>query len=118
MSMKLLGAAALRRSLRGLNDIAEYEPTLTDIVLQIERDAKKNAPVDTGNLRASIESEVRLEGSDTLAGFVGTNTDYAPFVELGTSRMSAQPFLRPAVEENRELIEDELGARIEEMADG
>lgn len=117
MSMKILGAAALRRSLKELDDMANYEPTMTDIVLQIERDAKKGAPVDTGNLRASIESEVHLEDADTVAGFVGTNVEYAPFVELGTSRMGAQPFLRPAVEENRDLIEDELGATVEELAD-
>jgi HK97 gp10 family phage protein len=27
---------------------------------------------------------------------VGSNVDYAPFVEFGTSRQAAQPYLRPA----------------------
>lgn len=56
-----------------------------------DAEAKKKAPVDTGNLRASISMEV-----DGLEGTVGTNVEYAPFVEYGTSRQPAQPFMEPA----------------------
>lgn len=52
-------------------------------VLLVDRDAKKGAPVDTGRLRASITPEVRTQGNDVL-GVVGSNVEYAPFVELGT----------------------------------
>lgn len=113
---QLLGALALQQTFESLADADNYDASLSRITLQIERDAKRNAPVDTGNLRASLSSEVRREGADKIAGYVGTNVKYAPFVEMGTSRMGAQPFLRPAVEENRETIEDELGATIEELS--
>ena len=36
-------------------------------------------------------------GNDGLLGIVGTNVAYAPHVEFGTVRQSAQPFLRPAL---------------------
>ena len=61
--------------------------------LSVERNAKRNCPVDTGKLRASITTEVgKLEAE------VGTNVEYAPCVEFGTSKQSAQPFMRPALD--------------------
>jgi HK97 gp10 family phage protein len=48
----------------------------------VERDAKINAPVDTGRLRASITPEVRR--GNPIEGIVGSNVDYAPYMELGT----------------------------------
>ena len=32
---------------------------------------------------------------------IGTNIEYGPYVELGTSRMRAQPYIRPAYDEKR-----------------
>lgn len=51
-------------------------------------------PVNTGRLRASIiygvdESEMCAE--------IGTNVEYASYVEYGTSKTPAQPFIKPAV---------------------
>lgn len=72
--------------------------------------AKQLCPVDTGNLRNSIAHEMRSE--NTVA--VGSNVHYAPFVELGTRKMRAQPYLRPAVENHREeyekIIKQELSS--------
>lgn len=63
-----------------------------------------------GTLRNSIAHEIRSE--NTVA--VGTNVHYAPFVELGTRKMRAQPYLRPAVENHREeyekIIKQELSS--------
>jgi HK97 gp10 family phage protein len=52
--------------------------------------------VRTGRLRNSITWRV---GADFLGAYadVGSAVFYAPFVELGTSRMQARPFLRPAL---------------------
>lgn len=57
--------------------------------------------VRTGRLRASIRWSI--PGSDDRGAFVdiGSNVVYAPFVELGTSRMAARPYLRPALEAAR-----------------
>lgn len=56
--------------------------------------AKRLCPVDTGNLRNSITHQQENEDTE----IIGTNVYYAPYVELGTSRMGARPFLRPAAE--------------------
>lgn len=70
---------------------------LEEIGLLAENYATKKCPVDTGNLRGSITYEV--DAGDN-AVYIGTNVEYAPHVELGTSRQKAQPFLRPAASEH------------------
>lgn len=52
--------------------------------------------VRTGRLRGSITSELRRDAGG-LVVVIGTATSYAPYVELGTRKMRARPFLRPAL---------------------
>lgn len=63
--------------------------------------------VDTGRLRGSISHAV---GKDEA--YIGTNVEYAPYVELGTYRMAARPFLRNAItnyqDEYKKIIEEGL----------
>ena len=72
---------------------------LEAIGLQCEGYAKMLCPVDTGNLRNSITHTV---SADEQAVYIGTNVEYAAYVEFGTSRMRAQPYLQPAVYDNTE----------------
>ena len=65
--------------------------------LAAEGYAKRACPVDTGNLRNSITHAVE-SGEDAV--YVGTNVEYAPYVEMGTRLTAAQPFLRPAATEH------------------
>ena len=64
-------------------------------------------PVRTGNLMASIFAEV---DEDNLAVTLGATADYASFIEYGTVKMRAQPFLEPAAA----IGQEEMNARIEE----
>ena len=77
--------------------------------LTAERFAKKLAPYDTGNLRNSITHEVD-DGEPAV--YIGTNVEYAPYQELGTINMTANPFLKPSVADHantyRKIIEKEL----------
>lgn len=57
--------------------------------LLVQRDAKRNAPVDRGPLRASITPEV-VTTATVVEGIVGSNVKYAPHQELGT-----RPFWPP-----------------------
>lgn len=92
----------------------------------VERSAKEKAPKGTGDLRRFISSKV-----DGNTGIVFSPLEYAPYVEYGTglfaeegngrkdvpwhyqdekgewhstSGMPPQPFMRPALEENRKNI--------------
>ena len=102
---------------------------------QAEGYAKDLCPVDTGQLRNSITHAV---DDGEQAAYIGSNMEYAPYVELGTGIYTeggggrptpwvyqdakgnwhwtrgnpAQPFLKPAVADHaqtyRNIIEDEL----------
>jgi HK97 gp10 family phage protein len=60
----------------------------------------------TGRLRASVATEV-----DGLTGRVGTNVEYGRYLELGTRRMAARPWLRRALAESRAQVEMALARR-------
>ena len=109
------------------------EKALEECGLVAEGYAKKLAPVDTGNLRNSISHKVDPEEP---AVYIGSNTSYAPYVELATGIYTEggrdtpwvyqdkkgtgpwprgnkpQPFLKPAVADHarqyRQIIEQEL----------
>nr|DAT75803.1 MAG TPA: putative tail component [Caudoviricetes sp.] len=66
---------------------------LEEVGLAAEGFAKRLCPVDTGRLRNSI-THVTRPGEKAV--YIGTNVEYGPYVEYGTSRQEAQPFLRPA----------------------
>lgn len=110
-------------------DAAIYEKQLGKACALVEKDAIQKAPKDTGALRRSITSEVRVQGND-IVGVVFTPLEYAPYIEYGTglfaedggrtdvpwnyqddkgnwhstSGQKPQPFMRPALQENREKV--------------
>lgn len=77
--------------------VRAIDRALEEIGLAAEGHAKRACPVDTGNLRNSITHAV---AADEDAVYVGTDVEYAPYVEMGTRRTAAQPFLRPAATEH------------------
>lgn len=91
--IKWYGVAVITKAKIGM------KAALKKSCLMVERDAKQLCPVDTGRLRSSITNEIEGE-----VGRVGTNVEYAKFVELGTNKMSPQPYLRPALHKNEKKI--------------
>lgn len=77
--------------------------------LTAEAYAKLKCPVDTGRLRNSISHVVQ---DDERAVYIGTNVEYAAYVELGTINTRAQSFLRPAAQDHgaeyKSLMESEF----------
>ena len=78
----------------------------------VEADAKRLAPVDKGFLRSSLITRVNERrmvvriGSSTeiLESLTGSNIYYGPFVEWGTYKKPARPFLTSALEMNKREI--------------
>lgn len=55
-------------------------------------------PVDTGELKGTLV----IEREDNMP-LVGAGTEHAEPVEFGTSKMAAQPYLRPAMDESEPI---------------
>lgn len=98
----------------GLSAIAEkISANLSDVIEAganaVREEAKAICPVDTGALQSSIA--VSVNGNTAQ---ISANTDYAAFVEFGTSKMMPQPYLVPSLLANTgnvlEAMADAIGA--------
>lgn len=92
------------------NNIQQFEEAmdeallaaLEEIGLAAERFAKLACPVDTGRLRNSITHA--LDASmDSV--YVGSNVEYAPYVELGVHGREGKKMLTRAAEDHKEFYE-------------
>lgn len=122
---RIEGVDNILERLDSLIDMEQLNQALGRACALVEREAKQKAPKDSGELRRSITS--KIEG---LEGIVFTPLEYAPYVEYGTGLFAEeggrtdvpwayqddkgewhstngqkpQPFMRPALDENREEI--------------
>lgn len=113
-----------------LEKLDNVNQAMEQACILVENEAKIKCPVDNGLLRNSITHYIE-DNPNELVGVVGTNVEYAPYVEFGTGIYSSlgngrqdrwkykdakgewhstigqhpQPYLQPALEENRRKIE-------------
>lgn len=113
-----------------LEKLDDVNQAMEQTCILVENEAKIKCPVDNGLLRNSITHYIE-DNPNELVGVVGTNVEYAPYVEFGTGIYSSlgngrqdrwkykdakgewhstigqhpQPYLQPALEENRRKIE-------------
>lgn len=125
MSIEFRGLDEVIDGLDLLSNYDNVEAALEKACLIVERAAKQKAPKGDGELRRSIQHEVK-----DLEGVVFTPLEYAPYVEYGTglfaenggrtdvpwvykddkgefhstSGRNPTPYMRPALNENREKI--------------
>lgn len=124
-NVEIQGLDIIIENLEGVIDPERLRQALGRACAVVERSAKQKAPKGNGDLRRSITSKV--EGN---VGTVFTPLEYAPYVEYGTglfaesggrtdvpwsyqddegewhttSGMHPQPYMRPALDENRDKI--------------
>ncbi|MDP9192298.1 MAG: HK97 gp10 family phage protein [Acidobacteriota bacterium] len=107
--MKVEGVAEIQRKFANLSGRAQravVRDSLRSAARVVEKAARQRVPVDTGRLKKAITQRVTVQSSigEALVGY-RKEAFYGGFVELGTSKMAAQPFLRPALDENTDEIE-------------
>ena len=129
MAIHIDNIEPLIQRLDKLADASKIEDAMGKACALVERSAKQKAPKDTGQLRNSITSKVERDASDVV-GVIFTPKEYAPYVEYGTglfaekggrkdvpwvyiddegkghttSGQKPQPYMRPALNENRDKI--------------
>lgn len=113
MEIKITSDA--EKILKKFNNTATVEKDVSKLIKNtlhnIERDAKKQCPVDTGRLRGSITTNI----ISTYSGEVGTNVEYADYVNSGTRYQEAQPYFDSAVKKNEDKFNDALDEIIERL---
>lgn len=66
-----------------LKMVQEVAKNMEKACLTVERDAKKNCPVDQGHLRANMQHDVSFNSGE-IVGIVSNSSEYAPYVHQGT----------------------------------
>lgn len=123
--IRLEGLEEIIKKLDGMANMSKVNKALGKSCALVEAAAKQKAPKDTGALRRSITSKV-----ENGVGTIFTPLEYAPYIEYGTglfaenggradvpwsyqddegnwhstSGQRPQPFMRPALDENRQQI--------------
>lgn len=95
MTLKLEGAEELKRLLRQTPESikSRVSGVIATSTFSVAARMRQSAPARTGKLSASITSD-----ATGLRGRVFIGAYYWHFIEFGTVRMPARPFVRPAVE--------------------
>lgn len=127
--IKFEGLDKIIDKIEDFDDVREMTSAMQDACNLVESAAKDKAPKDTGALRRSITSKVEVTGN-SIDGIVFTPLEYAPYVEYGTGLFAEngngrktpwvymddkgnyhytrgqhpQPYMRPALEENKDKI--------------
>lgn len=85
----------------------EIKQVVAETAYKVEADAKMLVPVDTGHLRRSIATAFP-SGDKGFTAQIGTNVEYALFVEFGTSKQHAKPYLYPAYNKWKVKFKDQI----------
>ena len=127
--IKFEGLDKIIDKIEDFDDVREMTSAMQQACNIVEGAAKDKAPKDTGALRRSITSKVEVTGN-SIEGIVFTPLEYAPYVEYGTGMFAEngngrqtpcvymddkgnyhytrgqhpQPYMRPALEENKDKI--------------
>ena len=74
------------------------------LLIDVLTTAVELSPKKTGNNARSIQVETEINSKGEVEGKLFTQSGYGGFLEIGTSKMPARPYLFPAFELNREKI--------------
>lgn len=111
MGIRARGLSSARRRLESLADriAGVTDDAVSAFADDVVDHMKGVVPVDTGKLRDSIAKD----GADAKYTVGPRGVDYATFVENGTSRAPAQPFIAPTVQWARQNGPARIARRIE-----
>lgn len=119
MKLTMKGQRRAIRKFRRLDDALQDE-IAGDAVMKAARPILKDAVAEAPKVTGQLSEAIRLVKRGTKrairadveigAGMFKGKTFYGAFVELGTEKMAARPFLRPAIDKNRSLSR-QLAAR-------
>ena len=124
------GDAELQKLLNALPEKVQKKimrQALREAAKVVAAEARARAPVGTGTLRDSIKVRAAKGKRGTIGaevvtgeGYFQGKTFYGAFIELGTRKMGAKPFLRPAAAAARgraiAVVAEAIRTRIEGVA--
>lgn len=119
--IKVVGMEKLQKKLKQNVQMEDVKRQIRKHGAQMQEKAQQNAPVGTpestgipgyigGTLKRSIGIGITDGG---MSAEVEPTAEYAPYVELGTRFMEAQPYLKPAFDEQKEKFKKDMKKLVE-----
>lgn len=96
---------SLAKKLRLAGFELKVKQTVVKNASEMQKNAMRGAAVDTGFMKRSIGL---TQGAGGLNIKVAPTAEYAPYVEYGTRYQTAQPFIRPAFQQQEKKFKGDL----------
>jgi HK97 gp10 family phage protein len=107
--VEVVGMTTLMRKLKDNVTLDDVKKVVKKNGSELKQKAKKHADFkkgyQTGTTKRSISLEIKSNG---LTAEVQPGTEYAPYLEFGTRFMDAQPFVRPAYNEQKQKFKSDM----------
>lgn len=109
MKLKVEGLKELQRALKSNVTLDDVKPVVKKNGAQLQQKIQRNADFKMGYQTGQTKRSVTLQIADAgLTAISGPTTDYSPYLEYGTRFMEAQPFVRPALEDQARIFEKDM----------
>lgn len=125
MKMEIQGLEELQRDIKKLSETTkDVKKVVKKHGSQMLQKAMKNARhsasggvfdkgYTTGHTRKNLQQNGVKISDGGLTATVESTTDYAAYVEYGTRKMEAQPYMKPAYEQQKKLFEEDIEKVVE-----
>lgn len=104
-TVKIVGLDKLQAKLKKNCSLNDVKTVVLKHGSQMQSKMVSQVPVDTSALKLSIQGSTQDGG---LAYVAGAGMHYGPYVEFGTRKMDAQPYIRPAYNEQKGQFKSDL----------
>ena len=108
-SIRVEGLDKLQKALKEKVTLDDVKNVVRNNGAELQQKMKKNADFTKGYATGTTKRSIGLEMTDGgFAAEVGPETEHSPYLEYGTRFMDAQPFVRPAFNEQKEKFNRDM----------
>lgn len=109
MNLKFKGLDKLEKALKDNVTMNDVKKTVKRNGRELQNKIQEKADFKKGYATGQTKDSIGLEITDGgLTAESGPKTEYAPYLELGTRFMDAQPFVKPALEEQEKQFKSDM----------
>lgn len=108
-SLKVDGLEELQKALKDKVTLDDVKRVVRHNGSQMQQKMQKNADFKKGYQTGATKRSIGLEIKDSgLTAEVGPETEYSPYLEYGTRYMDAQPFIKPAFDDQKKKFTSDM----------
>ena len=109
MAIEFNGLEELSAALRDKAELSVLKMVVKEHGSRLQSEMMRQANFTQGYQTGTTKRSIKLKIEDNgLTARVKPGTEYSPYLEYGTRKMTAQPFVRPALESVKEGFKADL----------